>query len=818
MGISRTVGRLLVAFLIGLAIVAAVWVVPGTGLGQVPDAALTGGDLLTTPPFDRITLSDGTALRIEPVSPRPLPPYDPSKAKPKPARTRDGRPVPPPEGNVGLPGEPPKVEPKEEEAADEIAIHVLDAEPSDFRVRRGSIRKVEYFEDMLLAQGDRLVLTRQYDKGFEHYLAVRARNPSWTGLDERVDRLLFKEGSEALLGQEGGRGLRLLGELHARRPDYPGLLDKLASAYGTRIARALERGEYVQGRRFLHDLEAIAPDHAVAQQARARFVARAQERVDAATTATGAERVDALVEALRIWPTLGSAASRYPEAFAAVPTLEVAVLDVPGPVGPWVRSPADERAWRLCYLPILARDDGEAAQGSLPGQLAVGVEVADLGRGLRIALRPGLSWSGGSAWPVTAADVARTLADRADPRSPGFRARWADLVRRVEAVDESRVEVRLGRVLLKPEAWLLGPVAPAHAGRDGRVATAAGRRPVGDAAFRPGTAAEGSALFLAEPAEGTDSGPKIRRIIERRLPDASAAAEALVGGDVSLVEHVAPDRVPALARAPDIKVGRYEQPSLHWIALDGRTPALRNRTLRRGMSDAIDRATILEEAVLKRPPDVPNRVADGPFPVGSYADAPGVRPLEHDATLARMLVAAARKEMGGEAIKLTLEFPATPEAQAAAPRIAEALRQAGLEIVPVERPLAALESELRAGRRFDLAYRGGRGGEPVLDAGPRLCPGYDAPPDADGLAALASPRILQLLLQLEQAQDWPSARELVLQIDRETRDELPILPLWQLQDHYAWRTRLRGPGETAEHLYQEIASWEIEPWFAKDPW
>ena len=30
----------------------------------------------------------------------------------------------------------------------------------------------------------------------------------------------------------------------------------------------------------------------------------------------------------------------------------------------------------------------------------------------------------------------------------------------------------------------------------------------------------------------------------------------------------------------------------------------------------------------------------------------------------------------------------------------------------------------------------------------------------------------------------------------------PVIPLWQLADHYAWRTRLQGPGETADRLYR----------------
>ena len=43
-----------------------------------------------------------------------------------------------------------------------------------------------------------------------------------------------------------------------------------------------------------------------------------------------------------------------------------------------------------------------------------------------------------------------------------------------------------------------------------------------------------------------------------------------------------------------------------------------------------------------------------------------------------------------------------------------------------------------------------------------------------------------------------------------------MLPLWQVVDHYAWRTRLKGPGEAADQLYQGIESWEIAPWIARD--
>jgi peptide/nickel transport system substrate-binding protein len=285
-----------------------------------------------------------------------------------------------------------------------------------------------------------------------------------------------------------------------------------------------------------------------------------------------------------------------------------------------------------------------------------------------------------------------------------------------------------------------------------------------------------------------------------------------------MAAHVPLDQLAALQSTDGLKIGRYLQPLIHMIALDGRNPVLRNRSLRRGLSQAIDRRVLLEETLLRRPPDAANFVADGPFPKGSYADAPGVKPLEHSTSLSVMLVAAARKEMGGVAIELKFEYPSIPEAQAVVPLIAEAFRFAGARIETIERPESELETELRMGRRFDLAYRALRCEEPVLEAGVLLCPGYDAAPDADALASATSTRILQLLLQLERAADVPTARGLVIQIDRETRDELPVLPLWQVEDHYAWRTRLTGPNDVTDRLYQGVESWEIKPWIAKDAW
>jgi len=801
------------------------------GAAQEADkaAVATTNDLLRAMPFDRITLTDATVLVVDPISPRPLPPYDPVKERDTRRRAREAKSAIPLEGNI-IPNKKTvltrKDEP-EESTEDKVKLHLLQpaaGDVRDFEVKRSSIKKIEYFEDMLLLECDRLVLARDFSRAFECCLRVQTRNPGWKGLDDRVNSVLFGEGTRALIEGDGERGLRLLRELLERNRAYPGLLESLGEAYGKRIQRALDLGLFAKGRRILHELEEMAPESPVVKDKRGRFIFKAADRAKQSESLRAPEKLDALTEALRIWPRLEGVDALYAKAFAAEPTLEIAVTDIASPPGPWVHSPADERITRLLYRPVLASDDEDARRGKWTDQLAAGVESSDLGRRLLIRLRSTILWSDGSR-PVSAVDVARDLIDRTDPNSPRYEARWADLLDRVEAPDDTRIELRLRRPPLKAGPWLLGPVGPAHAGVDGRIATSSQERPfVTDGPFRI-VAADGDSvelrirddISLADGAAGR-ANARIRRIREIRLPRVQAAVAALRRGDVTMIAHVPPDQVASLAVSADIKLGRYAQPAIHLIALDGRNPVLRNRSLRRGLSYAIDRKSLLEDDLLKHPATDADCVADGPFPKGNYADAPGVKPLEFNAWLARMRVAAAVKELGGSPIQLNFEYPGLPEAQIVVGKMAEAFRQTGIEIKTIELPESRLEAELRAGRRFDIAYRVVRCGEPVMDAGALLCPGYDAPEAADALASVVSPPILLLLLDLERAVDWPTGRGLAIQIDREARDELPVIPLWQLTDHYAWRNRLTGPAPIASNLYQAVESWKIVSWFAKDPW
>ncbi len=266
-------------------------------------------------------------------------------------------------------------------------------------------------------------------------------------------------------------------------------------------------------------------------------------------------------------------------------------------------------------------------------------------------------------------------------------------------------------------------------------------------------------------------------------------------GEVSLVDHVPPDQVAGLADSAEIKVGSYAQPMIHVIALDGRNPALRSRALRRALSYAVRPQRAARGSPLKHPATGKDTVADGAFPQGELCRRPGRQAARVAPWLAKMLVAAARKELGGQPIRLKFEYPAIPEVKVIAAKLADSFRAAGIEIETAEVLPSRLEAELRSGRRVRsglsraaLRRAGVRRRNAPVSGLRRSCRCQRAglgrqPQDlAASLAARACRR------SGRRRGDWS------LQIDRESRDELPVIPLWQLVDHYAWRDRLKGPG------------------------
>ena len=81
---NRTLRSSVVTLASALAVVIGGWAASLSGREQAGGGAAPADsvDLLRAAPFDRITLIDGSApFFVDPVSPRPLPPFDPKDDK-----------------------------------------------------------------------------------------------------------------------------------------------------------------------------------------------------------------------------------------------------------------------------------------------------------------------------------------------------------------------------------------------------------------------------------------------------------------------------------------------------------------------------------------------------------------------------------------------------------------------------------------------------------------------------------------------------------------------------------------------------------------
>jgi hypothetical protein len=70
--------------------------------------------------------------------------------------------------------------------------------------------------------------------------------------------------------------------------------------------------------------------------------------------------------------------------------------------------------------------------------------------------------------------------------------------------------------------------------------------------------------------------------------------------------------------------------------------------------------------------------------------------------------------------------------------------------------------------------------------------------------------MLAALRELEQAADLLQASRKLREIHSLAAAELPVIPLWQLVDHFAYHSSVKGIGQRPVCLYQDIDQWQVE--------
>jgi len=79
----------------------------------------------------------------------------------------------------------------------------------------------------------------------------------------------------------------------------------------------------------------------------------------------------------------------------------------------------------------------------------------------------------------------------------------------------------------------------------------------------------------------------------------------------------------------------------------------------------------------------------------------------------------------------------------------------------------------------------------------------------DGLAASNDQFVGLGVRQVEAANTWRDVRDRLQELHATVNHELPIMPLWQVVDAFAYRRDVVGVGRDIVSLYQNVERWRL---------
>lgn len=764
------------------------------------DRAIGQDDLLTSPPFDRIIL-DGA----DPNAALDVYPLDfPDRKVPSPK----------PQGD--------------------LTIRLMEQPERVYQVDWNRIQEIKLFEQLLLERAAELSAQQKFDEAFDLLARVQQEFPDTVGLDAGINDYLRGNALALFQQREFDRSLAVLGALYERNRKFPGLAVALDRVAGEIIMERLRGQDYAGAREVLDTLTSQFGD--VAQTAIDNWQQRFREAADTMVAESRqylragrfAEADRAARRATAIWPESTTAQQALREIQQRHPQVVVGVFEQ-APRDPWWRIDCwpDLRVSQLIH-PTLCQLEAFSTEGGVYRSPFGKLSVDDTERGQRLTLDvTDAAAAHDSAGNGTAAyALARRLLALADPAAATYRSDFAALCSAVGTDGNSGVHVDFRRPHVRPEAMLLAAAATAA---DDRLAPAdSGSFKITD--YSAGLTRLEVASIEAQPPGG------ILAVVERTFEDDRTAMAALKRGEVAMLDHVPPWQLANLrgpeAIAEGIKVGSYRLPTVHVLIPNPSNELLQRREFRRALCFGIDRQRILGDLICGGQEILGFEVISGPFPLGSSLNDP-VRyaydsKIEHRPYSPRLaatlsLVAAtglanARAEAAKDGEKpdsdaddsdepapweiakvppLVLAHTSDALARVVCEAIQHGLRPLG---IPIELRELTVDEIASGTAEYDLRYAELAVWEPVVDAHTIF--------GANGLVP-GSAALRAGLRELELATNWVDVRKRLNEIHQIAHNDLPVIPLWQTVNHFAYRADVTGVGDSLITLYQQVGDWRL---------
>lgn len=679
-----------------------------------------------------------------------------------------------------------------------LTVRIVSKPGKDYHIAWSSIAAVNLYEQLIMQEAEALTKKKKYNEAFDYFAFLNKNYPDMPGLEAGIARYLQADAAQAYGVKKFDQAMAILISLYERNPEAAGL-GRAVDTVAEKIIRKHQQSEDWRAARQILDVvdrQFKQADLTVVKKWRRQFKLDADKHVRRGAEALKKQDYrtarQAATAATVILPEHAAAAELFRRVAARYPTVVVGVRTrAPRGVAPRIDSPASLRASRLAERTIteLSSYSPEGGVYTCPvGRVA----LADSGVQLNFTFPPKQSDDSPFA-------LSRYLLRLTNPSDPAYDRAMASITKQVgvEVGERGVLNVDLNRPHIRPEAILRhSPLSEAGLSLDGQGFTVQETTPQHTA-------------YIARAAGGT-----VAEVRERYYDDDGKALEALATGDIDILDRLMPWQLDAVRSDRGLAVGSYRLPTVHVLIPTKRHKLLDQRSFRRAMLYAINLRKTLNELILGGRNELGCTVISGPFPTGRELSDPihygyndGVMPREYDPRLGALLSALCWSQMqkaehGQEDLAnrpfptLTLAHGSDPVARSACQAI-----QMQLEVTGVSIDIKELTEEelLSDSPDFDLRYAELAMWEPLVDADRLLGP--------KGISGRCSDPMIAALKRLDGARNWVDVSSSLHSIHELAAGDLPVIPLWQTVNFYAYRSSLQGVPKSSVSLYQTIDRW-----------
>lgn len=691
-----------------------------------------------------------------------------------------------------------------------LQFEVIGIEAQEFACKWANIKSIDLWEVRLERETKERIAKSDFTGAYP-FLSVLIRDyPNLPGLRDIRSEFLWKD---AIMRAENGElapTLAMLEELRRYAPEYrAAAVIKAIDVTIDRLMKALvDEADLDLAQQLLSRIANDFQNDRLASVSKwnKEFLKMAERKRDAAKVALGKKDYRTARklarESIYLKPDIPGGQALVDEIDTIYPLVNVGVLQTatvfePTRIDNW----AARRAGRLLYRTLFEMQDAGPEGGEYEFIFGETEMSADrMVFNLRLEtddLVPPLN-------RISSHYLADVLAERAKLGSPRYFSPWAAAVQSISLLGPKEVQFNLRRPHVMPISLLQIPV-------DGGWFGGEPESPTGD--YRADVKEDDIVRYVLSGKPKTETQP--REIVEIRTRSGADGVSKLLQGEIDVLDQLFPADALRLKKSKSIKVANYPLPTVHMLVPCSDHPFLAERTFRRALVYGINRKDILSGELLESLKAEGCRVVSGPFPAGlelndplGYAYDQSILPRQYEPPLAKLLIEMNKNQMKAKADRnkdempkmtpIRLAFPADNLSRVACEAIRSQWMLLGLKVELVELPIGrTMPDEDQA----DIVYVSAAVWEPILDARRILGP--------EGLAGSVDQLVGLGLRRLEEAKNWREVRDRLLDLHAITHHELPILPLWQLVDSYAYRRNLIGVGNDIVALYQNAGKWRL---------